>query len=54
MKALKARITKGLQRGSYLVACDNSGAKLLYIISFKHGRGVKGRSPCGGVGDFIT
>ena len=54
MKALKAKVTKGLQRGSYLVACDNSGAKQLFIISFRGGKGVKGRNPRGGVGDFIT
>ncbi len=54
MKAIKANITKGLQRGSYLVACDNSGAKRLFIISFRGGKGVKGRNPRGGVGDFIT
>ncbi len=54
MKALKAKVTKGLQKGSYLVACDNSGAKELFIISFKGGKGVKGRNPRGGVGDFIT
>ncbi len=54
MKAIKANITKGLQRGSYLVACDNSGAKKLFIISFRGGKGVKGRNPRGGVGDFIT
>ncbi len=54
MKAVKARVTRGLQRGSYLVACDNSGAKSLFIISFRGGKGVKGRNPSGGVGDFVT
>lgn len=54
MKAIKANITKGLQKGSYLVACDNSGAKSLFVISFRGGKGVKGRNPSGGVGDFIT
>lgn len=54
MKAIKANITKGLQRGSYLTACDNSGAKKLFIISFRGGKGVKGRNPRGGVGDFVT
>ncbi len=54
MKAIKANVTKGLQKGSYLVACDNSGAKSLFVISFRGGKGVKGRNPSGGVGDFIT
>ena len=54
MKGLKARITKGIQKGTYLVACDNSGAKSLFVISFRGGKGVKGRNPSGGVGDLIT
>ncbi len=54
MKAIKASVTKGVQRGSYLVACDNSGAKSLFIISFRGGKGVKGRNPSGSVGDLIT
>ena len=54
MKSLKANVTKGLQKGSFLVACDNSGAKILWVISFRGGKGTKGRKPCGGVGDYIT
>ena len=30
MKALKGKVTKGLQKGSELVAADNSGAKIIY------------------------
>ncbi|HJX05451.1 MAG TPA: 50S ribosomal protein L14 [Candidatus Nanoarchaeia archaeon] len=54
MKAVKAHITAGLQKGSYLETCDNSGAKLLKIISFKRSKTVKGRNPQGGIGDLIT
>lgn len=54
MKSVQGKVTKGLQRGSYLIACDNSGAKSLFIISFRGGKGVKGRNPSGGVGDFVT
>ncbi|HLC86140.1 MAG TPA: 50S ribosomal protein L14 [Candidatus Nanoarchaeia archaeon] len=54
MKAVKARITKGLQKGSFLAACDNSGAKILWLISFKGEKTVKGRKPYGGVGDYVT
>jgi len=53
MKAVKGRITKGVQRGSYLQACDNSGAKVLYIIAFINFKGSKGRNPSGGVGDHV-
>jgi large subunit ribosomal protein L14 len=54
MQAIKASMTKGVQRGTYLSVCDNSGAKILYVISFRGGKGVKGRYMSGGVGDFIT
>lgn len=53
MKAVKARITKGLQNGSYINSCDNSGAKIIKAISFINYKGVKGRNPRGGVGDLI-
>lgn len=54
MKATKARITKGLQKGSFIEACDNSGAKKLKIISVKRAKTVKGRAPGAGVADMIT
>ena len=53
MKALKARVTNGLQKGSRIIACDNSGAKMLKIISIKRSKTVKGRSPAGGVADMV-
>ena len=53
MQAIKARITNGLNHGSVIVACDNSGAKALRIISFKGSKTVKGRKPSGGVGALI-
>ena len=54
MKAVKARVTHGLERGSYLVACDNSGAKSLFIISFMGITSTKGRRQRGGVGALVT
>ena len=53
MKALKARVAKGLQKGSSIEACDNSGAKILKIIAVKRSKTVKGRVPCAGVGDMV-
>ena len=53
MKATKARVTKGLQKGSLIEACDNSGAKVLKIIAVKRAKTVKGRNPEAGVGDMI-
>ncbi len=53
MKAVKARITKGLPAGCLVPTCDNSGAKLLKIINVKGHKTVKGRIPAAGVGDMI-
>lgn len=53
MKPIKAKITKGLSQGSSIDTCDNSGAKLLRLISVKAGKTVKGRNPRAGVGDLI-
>jgi len=55
MKALKARITKGLNHGSQVETCDNSGAKLVRIVSVK-GSGsktVRGRKPRCGLADLV-
>ncbi|MFA4887513.1 MAG: uL14 family ribosomal protein [Candidatus Nanoarchaeia archaeon] len=54
MKALKAHITRAFQKGSYIPTCDNSGAKMLRVISFRGGKGVKRRNMSGGVATFIT
>lgn len=53
MKPIKARVTKGLNVGSLIETCDNSGAKLLKIISFQGSKTVKGRIPAGGVSSLI-
>lgn len=53
MKAVKARITKGLPHTANVVACDNSGARILRIISVKTAKTVKGRKPSAGVGDYV-
>jgi len=53
MKASKSKITKGLQKGSFLDTCDNSGAKILKVISVKRAKTVYGRNPSCGLGDLI-
>lgn len=53
MYAVKARITKGLNAGSYVETCDNSGAKLIRIVSVKEAKTVKRRKPRCGVADLI-
>lgn len=53
MKAVKAKITRGLNHGSYVATCDNSGAKLLRIVSILGAKTVRGRKPSCGVGNII-
>jgi len=53
MLAIKARIPKALPHGAYVNVCDNSGAKVLKIISVFGSKTVKGRYPAAGVGDMI-
>ena len=53
MKAVKARITRGLPHTANVVAADNSGAPILRIISVRGAKTVKGRKPSAGVGDYV-
>ena len=53
MKAVKARVTKSLNVGSRIVCADNTGAKVVEIISVKGYHGVKNRQPLAGVGSPI-
>ena len=53
MKAIRARITRSIPSGAHINACDNSGAKIIKVISVKKLKTVKGRYPSAGVGDMI-
>lgn len=53
MKAVSARVTRGLNLGSQLVAADNSGAKIVRLVSVKGGKGKKGRQISGKVADRV-
>ena len=53
MRAVSARITRGLNHGSNVETCDNSGAKLIRIVSVKQYKGVAGRKPSCGVGNLV-
>ena len=53
MKAVSARVTGGLTHYSVIPTCDNSGAKLIKLISVKTKKTVKGRYQSAGVGDLI-
>ncbi len=53
MKAVKSRITRALPLQAFVAACDNSGAKVLKIVSVKGHKTVSGRIPAAGVGDLV-
>lgn len=53
MLAVKARIPKALPSGSYIETCDNSGAKLIKIVSVLGQKTKKGRYVAAGVGDLV-
>ncbi len=53
MKAVNARVTRALPKETLVATCDNSGAKLLKIISVKKLKTTKRRYPSAGVGDMV-
>jgi len=53
MKPISARVTRGLNIGSLVVAADNSGARLVRITGVKHGKSRKGRQQFAKVGDWV-
>lgn len=54
MMALKSKMPRALPHGAVLNACDNSGARLLKIISVKGHKTVRGRYESAGIGSFIS
>lgn len=53
MKGLSSNVTGGLQIGSRVQTCDNSGAKIVEIISVRNKKTTKGRRGTAGVGDMV-
>lgn len=53
MKAINAKVTKGLHIGSYVLASDNSGARIVKITSVKHGKSKKGRQQSAKLSDWV-
>jgi large subunit ribosomal protein L14 len=54
MKAIAARMTNGIQHGTEMETCDNSGAKTVRVISIlRHNTTTKGRKPECGVGCLV-
>jgi len=53
MKAVSSKITPGLNLGATLIAADNSGAKIVRLVSVKGGKGRKGRQGRARVADRV-
>ncbi len=53
MKAISAKATRGLNIGSQLIACDNSGARICRITGIKKTRSRKGRQMYAKLGDWL-
>ena len=53
MKSISARVTRGLNIGSHVLAADNSGARIVKIVGVKHGKSTKGRQQYAKVADQV-
>lgn len=53
MKAISSKATRGLNIGSILEACDNSGARICKIVSVKRAKTRKGRQVYAKVADWV-
>ena len=54
MMGVSSRIPRALPVGSKVNTCDNSGAKVLRVISVKNLKTTKGRPQSARIGDMIT
>ena len=54
MQGIKANIVRSLPSGARIECIDNSGAKVIEIISVIGYRGVRRRMPKAGVGDLVV
>ncbi|MCL2033001.1 MAG: 50S ribosomal protein L14 [Methanomassiliicoccaceae archaeon] len=53
MKGISGTQTRGLQNGSQIDVIDNSGAKVIEIITVPGYHGVARRVPSAGIGDMV-
>lgn len=54
MRAMKAKIPRSIQTGTMLKCADNTGARVLHVISVIGYRGVKRRYPKAGIGEMVV
>jgi len=53
MKAVSARTTRSLNLGAKLIAADNSGAKIVKLVSVKKAKAKKGKQVCAKIADWV-
>lgn len=53
MKAVSAKLTRGLNIGANVVAADNAGARIVRIVAVKGGKTKKGRQQYAKVADWV-
>ena len=53
MKGVAARLTKGLNIGSHVLASDNSGARIVRITGVMGGKSKRGRQQYAKLGDWV-
>lgn len=54
MRGVKADVVRALPNGARVGCIDNSGAKIIQIISVRGSGGVRRRLPSAGVGDLVV
>lgn len=53
MRAISSRATRGLNLGSVVEACDNSGARIVRVVSVKRGKTKRGRQGYAKIADWV-
>ena len=53
MRGISSRVTRGLPTQARIQCVDNTGAKVVQLISVMNTGGVARRYPAGGVGDLV-
>jgi len=53
MKPIGAKATRGLNLGATMIASDNSGAKVVRLVSVKRGKTKKGRQGYAKIADWV-
>jgi len=53
MKAISAKVTPGLNLGATMISSDNSGAKIVRLVSVKRSKAKKGKQVCAKIADWV-